>query len=75
MSSTLFRLSHRSPSLRAAHPTRLHGALPNRRLHVRPISILGGVGRLAGRTAGRGVIGLGAGLGGLTWAEWKVDGE
>ncbi|SCZ93421.1 BZ3500_MvSof-1268-A1-R1_Chr6-3g08649 [Microbotryum saponariae] len=43
-------------------------------LHVRPVSILSGLGKLAGRTAGRGVVGLGVGVGGLTWAEWKVDG-
>jgi hypothetical protein len=47
---------------------------PTRRLHVRSVSILSGLGKLAGRTAGRGVIGLGVGAGTLTWAEWKVDG-
>ncbi|SCV67493.1 BQ2448_5104 [Microbotryum intermedium] len=43
-------------------------------LHVRPVSILSGLGKLAGRTAGRGALGLGVGAGALTWAEWKVDG-
>lgn len=47
----------------------------NRHLHLRSISILSGLGRLAGRTAGRGVMGLGVGAGALTWAEWKVDGK
>ncbi|GAA5905300.1 dynamin-related GTPase MGM1 [Sporobolomyces salmoneus] len=45
-----------------------------RHLHIRSVSILSGLGRLAGRTAGRGVLGLGVGAGALTWAEWKVDG-
>jgi hypothetical protein len=46
-----------------------------RHLHIRPISILSGIGRIAGRTAGRGALGLGVGAGALTWAEWKVDGK
>ncbi|GAA5834722.1 hypothetical protein JCM5353_007438 [Sporobolomyces roseus] len=48
--------------------------VPNRHLHLRSVSILSGLGRLAGRTAGRGALGLGVGAGALTWAEWKVDG-
>lgn len=47
----------------------------NRLLHVRSVSVLSGIGKLAGRTAGRGVLGLGVGAGALTWAEWKVDGK
>ncbi|KAK4050082.1 mitochondrial dynamin GTPase Msp1 [Microbotryomycetes sp. JL201] len=48
--------------------------LRHRAVHVRSVSILSGLGRLAGRTAGRGAIGLGVGAAGLSWAEWKVDG-
>ncbi|BGP57645.1 mitochondrial dynamin GTPase Msp1 [Rhodotorula sphaerocarpa] len=61
-------LRHRHP-LSHAFPT-----TPARTLHVRPVSILSGIGKLAGRTAGRGALGLGVGAGALTWAEWKVDG-
>ncbi|GAA5939732.1 hypothetical protein JCM1841_003563 [Sporobolomyces salmonicolor] len=43
-------------------------------MHVRSVSIFTGLGRLAGRTAGRGALGLGVGAGALTWAEYKVDG-
>ncbi|GAA6013017.1 hypothetical protein JCM11491_000938 [Sporobolomyces phaffii] len=49
-------------------------ARSTRHLHIRSVSILSGLGRLAGRTAGRGALGLGVGAGALTWAEWKVDG-
>lgn len=47
----------------------------NRLLHVRSVSVLSGIGKLAGRTAGRGALGLGVGAGALTWAEWKIDGK
>ncbi|GAA5911480.1 hypothetical protein JCM5296_004084 [Sporobolomyces johnsonii] len=47
---------------------------PARQMHVRSVSIFTGLGRLAGRTAGRGALGLGVGAGALTWAEYKVDG-
>lgn len=61
--------------LRHPHPSTLAGAaFPARQLHVRSVSIFTGLGRLAGRTAGRGALGLGVGAGALTWAEWKVDG-
>ncbi|KAL8287019.1 hypothetical protein RQP46_004025 [Phenoliferia psychrophenolica] len=43
-------------------------------MHVRSVSILSGIGKLAGRTAGRGALGLGVGAGALTWADYKVDG-
>ncbi|BGP42407.1 mitochondrial dynamin GTPase Msp1 [Rhodotorula kratochvilovae] len=61
--------------LRHHHPSALAAAaLPARQLHVRSVSIFTGIGRLAGRTAGRGALGLGVGAGALTWAEYKVDG-
>ncbi|GAA6007313.1 hypothetical protein JCM10207_001584 [Rhodosporidiobolus poonsookiae] len=66
-------LSRLSPLLRHHHPA--PGTLaPARTLHVRSVSIFTGLGRLAGRTAGRGALGLGVGAGALTWAEYKVDG-
>ncbi|KAK4058297.1 mitochondrial dynamin GTPase Msp1 [Microbotryomycetes sp. JL221] len=48
--------------------------LRRRAVHVRSVSILSGIGKLAGRTATRGAIGLGVGAAGISWAEWKVDG-
>ncbi|TNY17908.1 P-loop containing nucleoside triphosphate hydrolase protein [Rhodotorula diobovata] len=78
--AALLRLATRtrpSPSslLRHHHPSALaSAALPARSLHVRSVSIFTGIGRLAGRTAGRGALGLGVGAGALTWAEYKVDG-
>ncbi|GAA6056947.1 hypothetical protein JCM3770_007158 [Rhodotorula araucariae] len=61
--------------LRHHHPAALaQAALPSRALHARSVSIFTGIGRLAGRTAGRGALGLGVGAGALTWAEYKVDG-
>ncbi|BGP13399.1 hypothetical protein JCM10213_008558 [Rhodosporidiobolus nylandii] len=65
--------SSRPLLLRHHHPT--SASLPYaRQLHVRSVSIFTGLGRLAGRTAGRGALGLGVGAGALTWAEYKVDG-
>ncbi|GAA5856768.1 hypothetical protein JCM9279_006109 [Rhodotorula babjevae] len=79
--AALLRLASRTrpaPSLlRHHHPPSsalASSALPARSLHVRSVSILSGIGRLAGRTAGRGALGLGVGAGALTWAEYKVDG-
>lgn len=57
-----------------ARPKPLANRLHSRLLHVRSISVFSGIGKLAGRTAGRGALGLGVGAGALTWAEYKVDG-
>ncbi|GAA5988977.1 hypothetical protein JCM10908_006254 [Rhodotorula pacifica] len=68
-------LRSRGPLLRHRHPLNNQQQLfAARNLHVRSVSIFTGIGRLAGRTAGRGALGLGVGAGALTWAEWKVDG-
>ncbi|GAA6036513.1 hypothetical protein JCM8097_003542 [Rhodosporidiobolus ruineniae] len=77
MASLLSRRILRSPTplLRHHHPTSSAFNSPSsRNLHVRSVSIFTGLGRLAGRTAGRGALGLGVGAGALTWAEYKVDG-
>ncbi|GAA5975653.1 hypothetical protein JCM11641_003558 [Rhodosporidiobolus odoratus] len=63
----------RSSLLRHHHPSP-PSLTQSRHLHVRSVSIFTGLGRLAGRTAGRGALGLGVGAGALTWAEYKVDG-
>ncbi|GAA5949234.1 hypothetical protein JCM3765_003339 [Sporobolomyces pararoseus] len=65
-----------SPSLRRPllSPSLAPLRSPSRHLHIRSVSILSGLGKIAGRTAGRGALGLGVGAGALTWAEWKVDG-
>ncbi|GAA5860145.1 hypothetical protein JCM8547_009201 [Rhodosporidiobolus lusitaniae] len=69
------RVFSSSPLLRHTHPTSSSLSRgPHRLLHVRSVSIFTGLGRLAGRTAGRGALGLGVGAGALTWAEYKVDG-
>lgn len=63
---------------RASRPTlfRHQPLYPTTRLlHARSVSVFSGIGKLAGRTAGRGALGLGVGAGALTWAEWKVDGQ
>jgi hypothetical protein len=77
MASLLTRRCLRSPPLlRHNHPTSFSLSSTNHRfLHVRSVSIFTGLGRLAGRTAGRGALGLGVGAGALTWAEYKVDGS
>lgn len=68
-------LRSRPPLLRHRHPlSNQHQLYAARTLHVRSVSIFSGIGKLAGRTAGRGALGLGVGAGALTWAEWKVDG-
>ncbi|GAA5826008.1 hypothetical protein JCM11251_000089 [Rhodosporidiobolus azoricus] len=77
MASLLTRRLLRSPTplLRHHHPPSASLAPSSlRHLHVRSVSIFTGLGRLAGRTAGRGALGLGVGAGALTWAEYKVDG-
>ncbi|KAI5477265.1 dynamin GTPase [Pseudohyphozyma bogoriensis] len=66
-----------SPRVRLRHSNLLlqqRATLPRQHLHVRSVSVLSGISKLAGRTAGRGALGLGLGAGALTWADQKVDG-
>lgn len=68
MASLLLRRMRPLPLRHSLHPT-------TRLLHVRSVSLFSGIGRLAGRTAGRATLGVGAGVGALTWADWKLEGQ
>lgn len=59
---------------RGFHEVFQRAGVRRRLVHVRSVSVLSGLARLAGRTATRGIITVGVGAGAFTWAEYKVDG-
>ncbi|KAM0747082.1 hypothetical protein T439DRAFT_306023 [Meredithblackwellia eburnea MCA 4105] len=56
------------------HQQHFARAPPTRLVHIRSVSILSGIAKLAGRTAGRTAVGLGVGAGAVSFADMKIEG-